>query len=262
MSSEVRGDRSTLPEVEGDRAAHAVTVSELQFAYPGGSLVLDIPELCIASGERVFLYGPSGSGKSTLLSLIAGVLQPTAGQIDVLGHPFATMRAAARDRVRGAGIGYVFQSFNLIPYLSVGQNISLPCDLHHERLQQVRERTLPQEVERLARRLDILPLLSQPISKLSVGQQQRVAIARALIGSPPLIIADEPTSSLDADRRDRFIALLLDLVDETRAAGRPTTLIYVSHDLSLQSLFSRNLSLPALNRASSSPGQEHPHATA
>ncbi|GAA3765396.1 ABC transporter ATP-binding protein [Terriglobus aquaticus] len=249
---------SSDAELQGDlspsRVRDAVLLRDVVFRYGKREPVLRIPELRIGLGESVFLYGPSGSGKSTLLSLVAGVLQSTAGTVQVLDQAFDKASAATRDRVRGSRMGYVFQSFNLIPYLSVRQNILLPCELYRERLRHMREGSLHAEVERLAQRLDISALLDERPSTLSVGQQQRVAIARALIGYPALLIADEPTSSLDANRRDEFVALLLEMVEEARQQGNATTLLYVSHDMGLASHFSRTLSLSEINQASQPEG--------
>ena len=238
--------------------SEAVILEDVSFSYPKRAAILNISRLEIAAGESVFLHGPSGSGKSTLLSLVAGVLQPSSGRLQVLGHEFGSVSPSLRDRVRGTDMGYVFQSFNLIPYLSVQQNIALPCQLYRARRQRVRASTLALEIERLARRLDILDILPVRVGEISVGQQQRVAIARALIGTPALLIADEPTSSLDTQRRDEFVALLLELLEEARLAGTPTTLLYVSHDLGLSSRFEREVSLPLLNRA----GGKQAHAAA
>ena len=106
---------------------------ELKFGYPGGQPVIDVPELVIERGERVFLFGPSGSGKTTLLGLIAGVLRPPPGTLHVLGHDVGALSSAARDRYRASHIGYVFQMFNLIPYLDVRDNIALPVRINAER---------------------------------------------------------------------------------------------------------------------------------
>lgn len=221
----------------------AVQLQGLRFGYRRGPLVLDIAELNVPHGERVFLHGPSGSGKTTLLGIIAGVLLPGAGTVRVLGHDLSRLSQGERDALRGEQLGYLFQLFNLLPWLSVVDNVTLPVELHP-----VRRRRLaaaPREAAReLLERLDLGGFLDTPVSDLSVGQQQRVAAARALIGSPSLIIADEPTSSLDADRRDAFLQLLF---AECKRAG--STLLFVSHDLSLGSAFDRRLSLPELNRA-------------
>lgn len=223
----------------------AVALHEVRFAYPGGASILDIPALHIARGERVFLHGPSGSGKTTLLGLIAGVLAPTTGRVQVLGNNLGTMSSAQRDRFRAAHIGYVFQMFNLIPYLSVRENIALPARLSKLRRERLAGADLDSETTRLAAGLEIENLLDARISALSVGQQQRVAVARALIGSPELVVCDEPTSALDADRRDRFLELLFASVQK---AG--STLVFVSHDLSLAERFGRTVALPQLNRLS------------
>lgn len=223
----------------------AVCMRSVTFAYPGGLPVLSINSMQIGRGERVFLHGPSGSGKTTLLSLLSGVLQPQSGSVEVLGHDLAKLSASARDTLRGSRMGYIFQGFNLVPYLSAEENIVLPCQLHPQRRRRITAATLPEEALRLARRLDIHTHLRAPVTRLSVGQQQRVAIARAVIGAPELLIADEPTSSLDTDRRDAFLRLLLEVTEEAGA-----TLLFVSHDRSLASHFDRTLSLQDLNRAS------------
>lgn len=222
----------------------AVALHEVRFAYRGGAPVLDIPALHIARGERVFLHGPSGSGKTTLLGLIAGVLTPTAGKLQVLGSELGSMGSAERDRFRAAHVGYVFQMFNLIPYLSVRDNITLPVRLSAARRARLNGADANGEAQRLAARLEIEPLLSQPVTALSVGQQQRVAVARALIGSPEIIVCDEPTSALDTDRRDRFLQLLFASIAVTGS-----TLVFVSHDLSLAVRFGRTIALPMVNRA-------------
>ncbi|HRQ77425.1 MAG TPA: ABC transporter ATP-binding protein [Gemmatimonadaceae bacterium] len=223
----------------------AVALHEVRFAYPGGASILDIPALHVARGERLFLHGPSGSGKTTLLGLIAGVLAPTAGRVQVLGQDLGAMGSAQRDRFRAAHVGYVFQMFNLIPYLSVRENITLPVRLSRSRRERLGGADFDGEASRLAASLEIDGLLDASTASLSVGQQQRVAVARALIGAPELIVCDEPTSALDADRRDRFLELLFASV---RQVG--STLIFVSHDLSLAERFGRTVALAQLNRRS------------
>ncbi len=222
----------------------AVELQDVRFRYRSGPDVLDIPALRVMRGELLFLHGPSGSGKTTLLGLLAGVLVPTDGQLTVLGEPLGRMRGAARDRFRAAHIGYVFQMFNLIPYLTVQDNILLPPRLSKARRARLAGADAAAEAARLAERLELHGLLDQPVTALSVGQQQRVAVARALIGSPELVVCDEPTSALDADRRDRFLELLFASVQASSA-----TLVFVSHDLSLAERFGRSVSLPQVNRA-------------
>jgi putative ABC transport system ATP-binding protein len=224
------------------RKANAIALGNVEFSYTPGPPVLRIPLLEIPSGSRVFLHGPSGSGKTTLLSLISGILTPQQGAIRVLGHDLLGLSLSARDTLRGREMGYIFQGFNLIPYLTVRENIALPCNLHAQRRKRINASTLREEVRRIATRLDIHTELDAPVIHLSTGQQQRVAIARAIIGSPALVIADEPTSSLDTDRRDAFLDLLSEVIVEVQA-----TLLFVSHDRSLAPHFDQALSLPSIN---------------
>jgi len=171
---------------------------------PGAPVCLDIASFAVAAGERVFLHGPSGSGKSTLLSLVGGVVAPECGRIAVQGAELAALSPAARDRHRADHLGFIFQMFNLIPYLSARENILLPCRFSARRRARIAAAggTPRAEAARLAARLDLADaLLDRPAAELSVGQQQRVAAARALIGRPELLIADEPTSALDAERQ-------------------------------------------------------------
>jgi putative ABC transport system ATP-binding protein len=230
--------------------ADAVRLEGVRFAYPGGPVIVGIDEMAIVAGHRVFLHGPSGSGKTTLLSLISGVLVAQQGTVSVLGKPLGQLSAGARDTLRGSSIGYIFQGFNLIPYLTVAENIALPCRLHAARKRRIEAATLDGEVARLARRLDIHAQLHSPVTRLSTGQQQRVAIARALIGAPALVIADEPTSALDTDRRDAFLALLIEATSEAKQrADEETTLLFVSHDRTLAAHFDQTLSLGEINQA-------------
>ncbi len=221
----------------------AIELRNLRFSYRTGPEVLHIPELVVPAGRKVFLHGPSGSGKTTLLGIVAGVLLPTASDATrVLGRDLVAMSPGARDAFRGEQLGYLFQLFNLLPWLSVLDNVTLPVDLHparRARLAGVPPATVARE---LLERLDLGDFIHTPVTDLSVGQQQRVAAARALIGRPALLIADEPTSALDADRRATFIELLF---AECEAAG--ATLLFVSHDLSLGRVFDERLSLPELN---------------
>lgn len=223
----------------------AIALSQLRFAYgKGAPLVIDIPSFTLERGESCFLYGPSGCGKTTLLGLIAGVLTATAGQISVLDQDLVRLSGPRRDAFRGSHIGYIFQMFNLIPYLTVRENIQLPCRLDRTRRARLGAETLDQATLRLATALGMDSFLDRGVLALSVGQQQRVAAARALIGAPELIIADEPTSALDAAHRERFLELLLSLCRDSSSA-----LLFVSHDQSLAHLFHRQVSLPAINAA-------------
>lgn len=226
-----------------------IGIRDLEFRWQSASEpVLLIDELNIAAGEHLFIRGPSGSGKSSLLALLAGVAKVTSGSLSVLGRPLERLGSVDRDHLRANHIGYIFQQFNLIPYLSVVDNVLLPCRFSKTRRSKALERasSLVEEALRLLTHLDMghEKLISRPVSQLSVGQQQRVAAARALMGAPELVIADEPTSALDHDRRAAFIRLLF---AECREVG--STLVFVSHDASLESLFHRTLDLALINRA-------------
>ena len=230
------------PETAG---TDAIRVDKLRFAWPGHPLVLDIDSFTLARGEKLFLRGPSGSGKSTLLGLIAGVLSPETGTIDVLGNDMAALSAAKRDRVRADHLGVIFQMFNLVPYLSVTGNVTLPLRFSPARRTKV-GKDAEGEARRLLGRLGLTDttLLDRRVSDLSVGQQQRVAAARALMGGPDIVIADEPTSALDSDARDKFIELLSEEAGRTGAA-----LLFVSHDASLARQFDRAVDLSEINKA-------------
>ncbi len=217
---------------------------DLHYAWPGAAAdCLVIDRLDIAAGRTVFMHGPSGCGKSTLLGLMAGVLVARRGSVSLLGQDWARLRGGARDARRAAHVGVIFQQFNLLPYVSVLDNVLLPCRFSAARAQRCAGG--PAAAARaLLERVALPPALwPRRADALSVGQQQRVAAARALIGRPALVIADEPTSALDAALRDDFMALLL---GECRAGG--STLVFVSHDERLAPHFDERLSLPALNR--------------
>lgn len=227
----------------------AVRLENVSFQWPRNTLpVLDIESFNIQRGERVFLKGPSGSGKTTLLSLIAAVLTPDSGSIDVDGVSLNTIHGAQRDQFRVDRIGLVFQQFNLLPFLSVHENVQLPCRFSKHRRAKAKEQgqSLKEETNRLLRamQLPLSQIQDRAVTDLSVGQQQRVAVARALIGRPSLIIADEPTSALDSDTRQAFLNLLF---NELEAAG--STLLFVSHDASLARAFDKNIDLTDINKA-------------
>ena len=230
-------------------ATTAVRLRDLTFRWPGQDRpILEIPAFEAMSGEAVFIHGPSGSGKTTLLNLLAGVSTPTRGSLEVMDQDMAALSNAGRDAFRSDHIGLIFQMFNLVPYLSVTENVLLPCRFsarRHERAL-ANDPDLPSAANRLLAEMGLNDpgLLKRAVSNLSVGQQQRVAAARALIGSPDLVIADEPTSSLDADAQDSFLRLLF---DEVRKIG--ATLLFVSHDRRLEGRFDRAIALGEINRA-------------
>ncbi|KWT97107.1 MULTISPECIES: ABC transporter ATP-binding protein [unclassified Variovorax] len=219
----------------------------LRFTWPGASApCIDIEHLDIEAGEAVFLHGPSGCGKSTLLSLLAGVLVADSGHVALLGQDWAALSGAARDRQRVAHVGYIFQQFNLLPYLSVLDNVLLPCRFSARRRQQAgREGGARAQAAQLLEAMGLPQAMwKRQAMQLSVGQQQRVAAARALIGHPEVVIADEPTSALDEDRREAFLDVLVEACRANRSA-----LVFVSHDQRIAARFGRHLLLPEINRA-------------
>lgn len=223
----------------------AILLENVHYAWPGQPPLLSLPSLEIRAGERVFLRGPSGSGKSTLLGLVGGVLLPASGSVSVFGERLNTLGPAARDHFRADHLGFIFQWFNLVPYLSVLDNVLLPTLFSQVR----KDKAGPDPTAEARRLLAALGLsgtgiLERPVTALSIGQQQRVAAARALLGRPSLVIADEPTSALDHDARGAFLELLL-----REVAAAAATLLFVSHDTALAPLFHRTLSLPDLNHA-------------
>lgn len=223
-------------------AINAIEIKQLRFAY-GDQNILDIPELTVRRGEMAFLFGPSGSGKSTLLELLAGVLKSQAGEVSVSGERLDQMSDSALDRYRAEYVGYIFQSFNLVPYLSVLENIQLP--FLFKKTNQTNE-----ELLHLVQQLGLEPYLHKSVSELSVGQQQRVAVARALIKKPQIILADEPTSALDYDHREKFLKILFELCREHKI-----TVLFVSHDRTIERLFDRSISLLEYNRVAFKSGE-------
>lgn len=215
----------------------AISLKQVEFSYSGSSVpTLLIDHWSVEKGEKVFLFGPSGSGKSTLLEALAAVLVPQKGSVKILGEDLQLLSAADRDDFRAKNIGYIFQSFNLIPYLNIFENIELPLRLQGKPVSQI-------EFARITEKLGLQNFLHRKVTDLSVGQQQRVAVARALIGKPQIILADEPTSALDYEHRENFLKILFEECERNQ-----TTLVFVSHDLTLQKLFTRSVALGEINR--------------
>lgn len=190
----------------------------------GGSVrAVDGVSLALSRGEFVSVVGPSGSGKTTLLALLAGLLTPSSGAVLIGGQDLARLGESERARFRRENIGFTFQANNLVPYLTVRENVELAFRLIG-RLGPSERKRAAELLERLglANRLNALP------SELSGGQQQRVAIARALAHDPLLVLADEPTASLDSERGRQVVQAFRDLVKEQNGAG-----IIVTHDLRL-----------------------------
>ena len=220
-----------------------IELKDLQYRWRGQSRdTLNISELRVRQGEHLFIRGASGSGKTTLLNLLSGILKPNSGQVTLLGQVLDSMGSSARDRFRVDHMGIIFQQFNLLPYLSVVENVLLPCRFSSRRKQRAGD--IKATAYRLLDHLRLEnELFQRNVTALSVGQQQRVAVARALIGSPEIIIADEPTSSLDTDTRDGFLDLLF---QEAEALG--STIVFVSHDPHIATHFPQMVDMQEVNR--------------
>ena len=220
--------------------APALEITDLRFRYPGATAgasdwIVDLGSLRLAPAEQVLLTGGSGVGKSTLLQLIAGLMEPSEGRVNVAGRHIHALRGAARDQYRGRTIGMIFQTFNLLHGFSALENVmaammfsSIPRAEHRPR------------AEKLLTHLGIQRLGAEP-SELSVGQQQRVAVARAVACDPVLVLADEPTASLDPENALAAMELIQQTCRERNAA-----LLCVSHDPSMTERFLRRESLTAL----------------
>ncbi len=218
----------------------AIVLKEVEFTYPKAPRpTLMIKDFKVPRGQRLFIYGPSGVGKTTLLEILSGVLVAEKGQTLVLGKDLSTLSPSERDQFRAENLAYIFQNFNLLPYLNVKENIILPLFLGEKSFS---EQEITQTLESLVQRLGLKELLNKPVTSLSTGQQQRVAVARALLSKPKILFADEPTSSLDYDNRESFLKILFELSSENN-----TTVLFVSHDRSLESLFDRKVSFTELN---------------
>jgi putative ABC transport system ATP-binding protein len=193
--------------------------------------ILNSLNLQVALGESVAIVGSSGSGKSTLLALLAGLDVPTNGVVEVVGKPFSTLDEDARAAIRGAQIGFVFQSFQLLPTMTALENVMLPMQLANRKdAKQLAIATL--EKVGLSERVNHYP------KQLSGGEQQRVAIARAFAPQPAILFADEPTGNLDIATGERIIDLLFSLNQQAN-----TTLILVTHDVHLAQRCGRTLTL-------------------
>ncbi|MBX3166642.1 MAG: ABC transporter ATP-binding protein [Candidatus Eremiobacteraeota bacterium] len=200
--------------------------------------ILRIPSLELAARQELGLKGKSGSGKSTLLNLIAGILLPDSGSIEVDGRDMTRLDEAARDGWRGRRIGYVHQSFHLLPSLTVWENLWVAAALSGQ--------GKAERIESFLERLDLQDRRNFKPSRLSLGQQQRVAVARALVHHPILVLADEPTGNLDAEMAQTALELLRSMCRESGAA-----LLLVSHDPAILSQFEHSHDLSELNQACS-----------
>ena len=206
-----------------------IKIAELSFQYGRGEFRLHVPELHIERGRRVALVGPSGCGKTTLVNLIAGIFKPAAGRVSVAGEDLTRFSDAQRRRFRIARIGFVFQEFELVEYLSVLDNILLPFLINPA---MTLTRAVRDAATRLARDMGLAKKVHRKPRALSQGERQRVAICRALIAEPPLILADEPTGNLDPATAAQILDLLFEAV-----TSRDATLLMVTHNHALLDRF-------------------------
>ena len=210
---------------------------EKAYTQPDGSRVpiLDIEEFNIDAGEQVVLIGPSGCGKTTMLHTIAGITKPDSGKVFIDGIELTKFSEPARDRIRANKLGYVFQTFNLLPGFSAYENVLLGMSFAKGKASSARAKGLLEKIG-LGHRLNNKP------HQLSVGEQQRVAIDRALANRPALLLADEPTANVDPGNQKQIIALIIDSCREENVA-----LLMVTHSMEVAGRFDRVVKLEELN---------------
>lgn len=218
-----------------------IAIDSLTFGYGSGGFRLRIPSFSLADGESLAVVGPSGSGKTTLLNLIAGILTPESGRIDVAGTDVAGLSDAERRRFRASKIGFVFQDFALLDYLAARQNILYPYRITPAlRL----DTAAIERAEMLADACGIGGKLDRHPTALSQGEQQRVAICRALVTQPKLILSDEATGNLDPESKTRILDLLFEQSEQAGAA-----VLAVTHDHELLPRFERVLDFSQFREA-------------
>jgi len=225
---------ASILKERSDLNAETIRLDSVRFYWSKNKdFKIFIPELKISEGEKVLLLGESGSGKTTLLSLVSGFLSPISGDIYLNEKNINNLSARSRDQYRSDNIGIIFQQFNLLPYANVIDNIILP--LYFSKVRASKIINQKETAVNLCKSLRLPDTVTDmQANNLSVGQQQRVAVARALIGNPSLVIADEPTSSLDSDAQNIFLDLMFAQIEKNNS-----TLLMVSHDTSLSSYFDR-----------------------
>ena len=225
---------ASILKERSDLNAETIRLDSVRFYWSKNKdFKIFIPELKISQGEKVLLLGESGSGKTTLLSLVSGFLSPISGDIYLNEKNINSLSARSRDQYRSDNIGIIFQQFNLLPYANVIDNIILP--LYFSKVRASKIINQKETAVNLCKSLRLPDTVTDmQANNLSVGQQQRVAVARALIGNPSLVIADEPTSSLDSDAQNIFLDLMFAQIEKNNSS-----LLMVSHDTSLSSYFDR-----------------------
>ena len=217
-----------------------IRIEELKFQYPQGDFHLHIPYLEIDAGAKVAVIGPSGSGKTTLINLLAGIVRADSGRLTVHGVSLDQLDDAERRRFRIANVGFVFQDFALLDYLTILDNI-----LHPYRINSALTLTAQvcEHANHLAATMGIADKLKRYVHHLSQGEKQRAAICRALVTTPPLILADEPTGNLDPSNKGHILQHLFNHVEATGA-----TLLAVTHDHGLLDHFDRVVNFQDFDR--------------
>ncbi len=210
----------------------AIELTKLEFAH-GDNFRLSIPELQIEARQRVALLGPSGCGKTTLLNLLAGILQPQSGRVDVLGKDLATMSDRARRAFRVSQLGLVFQQFELLEYLTAWENMLLPFRINPALSL---DQAAKQRAQELGHTLGLAGKLQRRPDRLSQGEQQRVALGRALVHQPHCLLCDEPTGNLDPDATQTALDLLFEQAEQLGA-----TVVVVTHNHAILDRFDRVL---------------------
>ena len=213
-----------------------IEIQNLKFSWPKSSFDLRIDSLQIPAGEKLAIIGPSGSGKTTLLNLLAGIETVQHGTLKVLNTELAKLGDAERRDFRCSNIGFVFQQFELLDYLSVKDNIALPFMINQSLAGEKGDLGSDDAIAKLAKSMGIGDKLRRHPQKLSQGEKQRVAICRALVAEPKLILADEPTGNLDPANKHRTLDLLFEQADPN-----DQTLIVVTHDMSIVDGFDRTI---------------------
>ena len=216
-----------------------IEIKNLEYSSTNSNFVMKIDSFNFPSGKSLLVSGESGSGKTTFLNLLSGTILPQKGEITILGKNLSESSSVKKDKIRGDNFGIIFQTFNLLPYLSVEENILLGLSFSYLRKSRLKG-SYQEEIEILMSKLSLnyKSLMNRKAHELSIGQQQRVAVARALIGSPEIILADEPTSALDVKNKEEFIKLLFNSMDKKRQS-----LIMVSHDQNLAESFDSKKSI-------------------
>ena len=217
-----------------------IEIENLNFHYPGSNFKFHIEKLSIDQGQKVAVIGPSGYGKTTFLNLISGILTPDNGMIRIDGKDLTTLNDTQKRIFRISNIGFIFQDFELVEYLSLKDNITYPYLINPAF-------KLSEEIENnftyLIDKFGLKDKVDRNVNRLSQGEKQRVAICRAILSSPKILLADEPTGNLDPENKENTVNELISYANENNAV-----LIMVTHDFSLLDKFERNIDLKDFNK--------------